>query len=59
MMSDEKLETRVGFTALAILRDITADYVREMTVNGRYEGHLHYLRMLEMYNAILEEEKTR
>ena len=51
------LETRVGYMAVSILKDLTLDYIEAFTINNKYLGELHYLIMYQQFERYLNETK--
>jgi hypothetical protein len=48
------LETRAGYKAVSVLKDIVKEYIINNTENGKYKGELHYLNLYKQYARYLK-----
>jgi hypothetical protein len=47
-------ETRVGYRATSVLEEICLNYITALTINGKFEGDVHYTEIyqkLKDYNS--------
>jgi len=48
------IETRVGYKSISVVNEIIKDYITKNTINNKYVGDVHYLRLYSQYKSYLQ-----